>query len=39
MQPIDALKPLAYALAALIAAAVQTPGANEFDACATTDKR
>ena len=39
MQPIDALKPLVFALAALIAAGVQTPGTNEFDACATTDKK
>lgn len=39
MQPTDALKPLVFALAALIAAAARTPRANEFDACATTDKR
>ena len=39
MHPTDALKPLAFALAALIAGATQTPRSNEFDACATTDKK
>jgi len=39
MKSADALKPLVYALAALMAAAAQPPRPNEFGACATTDKK
>jgi len=38
MNTADALKPMAYALAALVAA-TQQPRTNEFDACAITDKK
>jgi len=38
MKSTDALKPLAYALAALFAAA-QQPSPSEFGACATADKK
>lgn len=39
MKSADALKPLVYALAALMAAAAQPPRSTECDACATTDKK
>lgn len=40
MKSADALKPLVYALAALMAAAAaQTPRPTECGACATTDKK
>lgn len=39
MKSADALKPLVYALAALMAAAAQAPRPTECDACATTDKK
>ena len=38
MKSADALKPLVYALAGLMAAA-QPPRPNECGACATTDKK
>ena len=39
MKSADALKPLVYALAAVMAAAAQPPRPTECDACATTDKK